>query len=350
MKSLAVLTTRPTFKSKAIAYPLFFVLYLSLSTAILFGQCDNCQNNVVLDFDGVDDQVGLRGFTTTPNFTIGAWFNHNADDDTEEDRIIGFSTPRLELGLEDGTGELWCYDGNAVRTWGTNLHDNSWHHVALTKNGSAMSIYLDGVFLQTWTGCANCIYGAPSGGAMIGNWWTSHSTSRWWGQLDDVVIMDSALNSTQVGDLMDCKYAAFTSNIRIHYDWQNGIANGINRLNDSAIDVSGNSINGILRSFALAGNSSNYVSLPNQRTDNIFLDKIELYPNPTSDYVSVDMDKVCDKLSMDVVSVNGKMLSQQVILHQEKFDISLPETAGIYLVIIREAENGQQAVFKIVKR
>lgn len=236
---------------------IFLTLFLLLSViGNINSQC-NCDQNVVLDFDGDMDEVAISNFETTVDFTIAVWFRHPNATSGEEDRIFGTTTPRLELGLNN-SGQLWVYDGN-VRTWGGSLNACTWHHVVLSKQGGTMSVYLDGSFVDNWSVNPSQTYGDTSGvGMKIGNWFSTNNSSRWTGQLDDFVVLDYAVTTAEIQDLMSCSYSSFTGNFLAHWDWNNGNPNGNNTANNVAVDLTGNT-SGDMRNFAFIGDDSNFV-------------------------------------------------------------------------------------------
>lgn len=233
----------------------FIILFIAIGN--MRSQCD-CDQNVVMDFDGDLDEVFIDDFITTVDFTFSVWFRHPDVTGGQEDRIFGLSSPRLEVGLQNN-GQLWSYDGT-VRSWGSSLNGCVWHHVVLTKEGGTMSIYLDDVFIDDWSVDPNQTYGSPSGNGMkIGNWYTvANNSSNWNGQLDDFVILDYAVTAAEISDLNACDYSSFAGNIVAHWDWNNGNPNGNNINNDVAIDLTGN-YPGEMRNFAYTGDESNYV-------------------------------------------------------------------------------------------
>jgi len=235
---------------------LTFILLL-IAVGNIKCQC-NCEQNIVLDFDDGENDIRVSNCITTPDFTFSVWFRHPNATGGQEDRIFGTSPPRLELGLNN-SGELWVFDG-VVRNWAGNLNECVWHHAVLMKDGGTMSIYLDEVFIDSWSVDPAIIYGSPSGfGMNIGNWFTSSTTSEWTGQLDDFVILDYAASTSEISDLASCNYSSLTGNIVAHYDWNNGNPNGNNTANTVAIDLTGNWPGTFNSFFVLTGDESNYV-------------------------------------------------------------------------------------------
>jgi hypothetical protein len=119
--------------------------------------------NSSLRFDGIDDIVrvpdhpALDGFD---DFTIEFWievglnrnqgllskFRHSSPivaDDAYSLRMWPPGVLRVQLG--SGTSNTTLVDGNAL------ISDGSWHHVALTRNGTTVSTFVDGLLDLAFT-------------------------------------------------------------------------------------------------------------------------------------------------------------------------------------------------------
>lgn len=73
---------------------------------------------------------------------------------------------------------------------------NTWHHVAVTKNGDTFKIYFDGILNAAETGNANCTslhLAQDIGDFFIGKGYT--------GNIDDVIIYDREISATEVDEL-----------------------------------------------------------------------------------------------------------------------------------------------------
>ena len=93
---------------------ILFVISIAATTAI----AQPC-SNVVLDCSGSSDRILVTPFTSPADFTIMAWFkSFSTPNGAAEDRIISFSEPRLEIGLENGSqeGKLWVFDSEGGGT------------------------------------------------------------------------------------------------------------------------------------------------------------------------------------------------------------------------------------------
>ncbi len=82
--------------------------------------------------------------------------------------------------------------------------------------------------------------------------------------------------------------------------------------------------------------------------ENEFGSKIAVFPNPTRNFVEVELNNSCAKLHVRVLTALGVEIQISEILNTAKFRIDLPEIPGVYFVEIAN-ENGEKAVLKVVK-
>ena len=87
---------------------------------------------------------------------------------------------------------------------------NSWHHYAMTYDGSVLAVYLDGFLRQTLTGCLGPIKERPTIATLIGaRTGDSGEPSRYdyfKGYIDEVLISGRAFTPAEVRDLYHTGY------------------------------------------------------------------------------------------------------------------------------------------------
>jgi len=226
--------------------------------------CSNisCINNC-MDLDGVNDLLQRTNLSTNGDFTISAWLNADViSNNGDEDRIIAFgSTNRLEIGIEQGgidDGKLWLYDqylGTEI-TFGPNIRDGQWHHVALAFTGFSNSIYLDGV-LQGSYGTSPSSFG-PN--LRVGNWTGGGSTAFFSGKIDDVAIWNYALGASDIASMMTCELDGSEFGLNAFWDFNIGISEGNNGSITTIPDQTTNGNDLTVFNLAMNGNNSNLVS------------------------------------------------------------------------------------------
>jgi predicted GH43/DUF377 family glycosyl hydrolase len=156
-----------------------------------------------LSFDGVDDYVsipesGIPSGASGEELTVEFWLNANDLSNTKG--VIGIDNEWL-ISLENN-GQIW------IRTWGNNnggttstISTGTWYHIAVIWIvGSEFKVYVNG---ELWTsnttsttdtssdtGNSLMIGQILSGGSLWGN--------RFNGYLDEIVIYDRALSSSEI--------------------------------------------------------------------------------------------------------------------------------------------------------
>jgi hypothetical protein len=129
-----------------ISLALFAILATSATPKVLAG--DNGGSS--LNFDGTNDYVQVPNSSSllmgSNDFTLEAWIKSSS---TSEQRIVSkfiYNGPGYQLSFNDGFGNVQARTSSssvtAVAT--TNIADGNWHHVAGVKNGSTLTIYVNG--------------------------------------------------------------------------------------------------------------------------------------------------------------------------------------------------------------
>ena len=80
--------------------------------------------------------------------TIAMWVNPNTTNLWTDIISFGSGNNRIELSNAEGRYTWYCDDSTALCDSGTNIFTipiNTWHHIAVTANGSKVCFYLDGV-------------------------------------------------------------------------------------------------------------------------------------------------------------------------------------------------------------
>ncbi|MBX4212008.1 right-handed parallel beta-helix repeat-containing protein, partial [Candidatus Pacearchaeota archaeon] len=173
-------------------------------------------------FDGVDDYLEVpysQKLYSNTSFTFSAWFLTRNNAATGNSRYIldtGFAGDAgAGLYLDDSARISFYYNdsgGNAVFSFVPNT--DQWYHVVGTYNGSLQTLYVNGIF----NGSKNT---TPTDFSKFGNFNVligarARDTSKVWnGSIDEVMIFNRSLTSTEVlalyDDNIDHAYNNFTS-------------------------------------------------------------------------------------------------------------------------------------------
>jgi len=195
-------------------------------------------NGQALDFNGSNRHVKLPpGIVNSASFTFAAWVRWDGGSANQRIFDFGNSTDQF-LFLSPSTGGQMRFglrnnNGTTNSIAAAPLPTGSWQHVAVTMQGSAAKIYLNGnlhaqgnVSGPTLSGTSNNLIGRSQ--------WSTDPLFD--GALDEVFIIDSALDETKIAELM----AGVSSPFSVHWtgdvdgQWSTNNAGNTNWAVDSA--------------------------------------------------------------------------------------------------------------------
>ena len=177
-----------------------------------------------LDFDGVDDYISLSTdiFDFGSNaFSFSGWVKRTSIGDSTN--VILFiqksgTTPTMQIRqnarnikVDFNVGSTWSFVETTTNPIG---NDTNWHHLLVTKSGTSMSIYFDGVLQDTGTAPATLDAGNDS--VFIGS--RAASSQFWNGSISNLSIWNAALTSAQVTEIYN---EGVPSNLNNHSAYSN---------------------------------------------------------------------------------------------------------------------------------
>ena len=244
-------------------------LLISSLFLLSLGSLANAQSENSLSFDNIDDQVVVNSATSLiagstaisltmwvnpqnpapgfPDFDGFAGIRNNADADFY---ILHLNTTDVEARFRNSTG--LNYD-----VIGTGITLNTWQHLALTYDGTTLTLYLNGVVAGSTP--ANGTISNSFENFYMGNL-LYQGTDFWFnGQLDEVSLWSKTLTPAEINCMINGAIDPTSANLELYYRFNQGIAGGSNGTVTTLTDVSGN-INGTLSGFALAGATSNWIA------------------------------------------------------------------------------------------
>lgn len=201
---------------------------------------------------------------TKQNITLAGWvyFDANSGQDYIYDKSIGAAATNFAWRLYRGQGgantdkiifqlKNASLDTDSIfspcRTTGT-IPDGEWHHVAATYNGTTREIYIDGVLDRT---CTNIVGDINNVGVFhVGTRSDEHNSFDMIGRLDEMFILDSTLNSSDILDLFN------NGTVKQFYP------SGFWEFKNKSIGGN-NTLNLTLNKFSIPGGSSLNVSIGN---------------------------------------------------------------------------------------
>jgi hypothetical protein len=179
---------------------------LSISDGMMY-------NGTCFDFDGTDDVVEASNsvITGTGDFTFTAWINRATVN--TYDYICGNYGTGNTGGVEFygiNTGEIRCYIAGSV-TGSVTLVADTWYHVACTRTGGSVQLYVNGVADGSPVTRASSITGSINFG--IGNDSGGGTSENFDGKIADVKVFDIALSAANLKELYDDSKVIIPSNV-----------------------------------------------------------------------------------------------------------------------------------------
>jgi hypothetical protein len=173
-----------------------------------------------MSFNGSSSYINTATTFNNPNtFTVAAMFKTSVSgvitsfgyDSSHWDRTIYVGTDgKLYAGIYNGTQQLI----NSSST----VNDNNWHLAVMTLSGSGLFLYLDGnlaAFNASYTTGENITGGTWQIGRSFGTAGWTNISQYYSGNIGEVAIIPSALNSTNVTTLYNAFYNYSSGGIKI---------------------------------------------------------------------------------------------------------------------------------------
>ncbi|HOE58871.1 MAG: T9SS type A sorting domain-containing protein [Bacteroidales bacterium] len=164
-------------------------------------------SKMALDFDGSDDQVQFQSNSPAYNntaLTIEAWMKSTNAGENKELVSWGDASGSniVEFKMDEGKLKFGINVSSAESVWGSQaINTGKWVHVAVVKDNSSVTLYVNGVVDATGT-----LTQSPSVNVMtIANLYqngTYSTTNLFSGMLDEVRIWNTARTKSQIRESM----------------------------------------------------------------------------------------------------------------------------------------------------
>lgn len=186
----------------------------------------------VLSFNG-SSQYGLTGSNvfnpSATDFTLMCWFKANSFNSIIFSQNDGTGTGRTML-KHNTNGTIGTSIGGITINATTVAPTDEWHHAAVTKSGTSLLLYLDGVLDGSGTATAESADGITNMGVH-----KDLSQQPWDGELDNWRIYSEALSADTLFALVEAGIEPSTTNLEVHYKLNHAGADAV------AVDSSSNS-------------------------------------------------------------------------------------------------------------
>jgi hypothetical protein len=150
-------------------------------------------NNASMYFDGTGDNLKIPSSSNfqfgTGDFTIEMWLYITANPGAGDYAYIYAQGPNttasMNLYIQGGVFRIW--NGSAVIIGSTSYALNTWYHIAISRSGTSLRLFVNGVQDGSATNSSNITTGSTYG-ATIANW-TEIADNRYFaGYIDDLRI------------------------------------------------------------------------------------------------------------------------------------------------------------------
>lgn len=242
------------------------------TTYNVYGESSSGGNTQVMDFDGVNDRLTSPNLSHDNTFTYEAWIKVN-DPTPDWSGIVsatssGFGQWTQWTLTSAGTMRLQFVGGATITTGNspTVVNDNTWHHVAVTYDGSNVKFYVDGVLDYTYAASTTLSVNQP---IFV---FAERSPTQWIpGQCDEVRIWDVARTDAEIAASMNTCLTGTETDLLLYYTFDEA---GDGTGSTSVVDKAGGDHPGALTNMdantdwvAAAGPNINCVSCSAEMTD-----------------------------------------------------------------------------------
>jgi len=148
-------------------------------------------------FDGTGDYLTVASNSAfdlgTGNFTIECWFYYGANPPTGGgyDYLWGIgagNTNGLGLYIQDGIPKIWNGGPSAVLTTTGSIIASTWYHIAVVRNSSTLTVYLNGSSIGSVSLTSN-LTGGGSVGFNIARWINASDVNEFPGYISNFRIV-----------------------------------------------------------------------------------------------------------------------------------------------------------------
>ncbi|MBP6031842.1 MAG: LamG domain-containing protein, partial [Crocinitomicaceae bacterium] len=219
--------------------------------------------NNALDFDGVNDYVNVGDIIENlSDVTMEAWVYWE-----------GSSLAHSEIFAKDGISSMAITSANKLHAnfgdgsiWIAGLDSqnpiplNKWTHVAVTRQGGTVKMFINGV--QDGATTTNNATGQNSSPRIIGGKMVGASTANtlFNGRIDELRFWNIARTTPQISSNLTTQFQGNETNLLAYYNFNQGTQNG----NNTSVTTLTNSVNsannGTITNLTLNGTESNFVS------------------------------------------------------------------------------------------
>lgn len=220
-----------------------------------------------LSFDGTDDEVIIpdnAALQLTNTMTLEGWMYLNSF--SNEPPMVTKGDDNGYIIWVGGDGRPACRIGGGTTTIQSPspITLNTWHHIAVTYDGSIRRMYINGTQVATVSNPA--VANTGTNPVRLGRW-QAPASRLLNGQLDEVRIWNLARTCEQINSVKDRELIGNESGLVAYYNFNQGTPGGTNTGITTLVDLAngvGGANNGTLTNFGtLTGSTSNWIGSTN---------------------------------------------------------------------------------------
>ncbi len=253
------------FSGKTVKNIMNQTMYWILALFLLSTTSSRAQTGGALNFtngDYVELPSSFNAVTNgTSDFTLETWFKTSMTEGTLMSKrsvcnVAAFWNIRISAGkirfemMESGGANT--VDFSTPLTY----NNNAWHHVAVTRNGTIVKIFMDGYAVASYTGSGITNLSNIADPIKLGQ----SACNNFVGELDETRIWTEAQSACEIYANKNYQFNSALSSLKFNAHFNQGTAGGSNASVTSLTNSAANAIAGTLNTFALSGSSSNWVS------------------------------------------------------------------------------------------
>ena len=133
---------------------------------------------------------------------------------------------------------------------------NTWVHFAITRSGSTVTLYKNGVSASTGTNSSS----AGNSGSILYIGSETAGATFYGGKLEEMRFWNVARTATEISNNMNTSLAGTETGLVAYYKFDQGTAGANNSAVTTLTDATGHGHTGTLTNFTLSGSTSNWVS------------------------------------------------------------------------------------------
>lgn len=129
----------------------------------------------------------------TGDFTVECWFKSSVSSQNTHATMLGCYQSSVNgtwaLKVYNNVAAFASFSNNTWYDWNTSTNvvaDQQWHHIAATRSGTTLRVFVDGVVAGTWSSVTNNL--TTAGHPLTVGWMQQDTASPLQGYLDDIRI------------------------------------------------------------------------------------------------------------------------------------------------------------------